>query len=95
MLAQFPELKGVDSVVMIETDSDGNECAYSRSTAALHICRYLGGFWRLCLIFYIFPRPLRDACYNLFARYRYRLFGKRESCMAPAPEVRERFIDEN
>lgn len=93
MLAKFPVLKGVDSVVVIETDADGNEHAFSHSTAALHICRYLGGFWRLFLVFYILPRPLRDACYDLFARYRYRLFGKRESCMVPAPEVRDRFID--
>ena len=39
----------------------------------------------------ILPRPVRDWFYDRIARNRYRLFGKREKCLIPAPEVRQRF----
>jgi predicted DCC family thiol-disulfide oxidoreductase YuxK len=49
--------------------------------------------WTLFLIAYVIPRPVRDFFYNLFARYRYRLFGKYDSCLIPSPEVKSRFLD--
>ena len=39
------------------------------------------------------PRPLRDYFYDLFARNRYKFFGKYDACMLPPPEVRSRFLD--
>ena len=60
---------------------------------ALRIAAYLGGSWKFFLIFRALPRPLRDFYYDLFARYRYKLFGKHDSCPVPSPEVRSRFID--
>ena len=51
------------------------------------------GFWKLFLAFRVVPAPVRDFFYDLFARYRYRLFGKYDSCMLPPPEVRSRFLD--
>jgi predicted DCC family thiol-disulfide oxidoreductase YuxK len=42
--------------------------------------------------FIIIPRPIRDFFYKLFARYRYKLFGKQDACMIPTPEVREKFL---
>ncbi|MBS1593752.1 MAG: thiol-disulfide oxidoreductase DCC family protein [Bacteroidetes bacterium] len=65
---------------------------YQRSTAALHLMRDLGGAWALLYGFIIVPRPLRDAVYDLVARYRYRWFGRRESCMVPTAELRGRFL---
>ena len=38
------------------------------------------------------PRPLTDLGYRLFARLRYRLFGRRDSCVVPSPEERARFL---
>ncbi|MBS1685457.1 MAG: thiol-disulfide oxidoreductase DCC family protein [Bacteroidetes bacterium] len=65
---------------------------YQRSTAALYLMRDLGGAWGLLYAFIIVPRPLRDAVYDLVARYRYRWFGRRESCMMPTEELRGRFL---
>jgi len=66
---------------------------YSHSTAVLRICRLLGRAWPLLYLFIIIPRPLRDAAYKAFARYRYKLFGKQDSCMMPTEAIRRKFID--
>ena len=66
---------------------------YSRSTAALHVLKDLGGLWRIIYVFIIIPRPLRDFIYDLIAKYRYKLFGKRNSCMIPTPELMKRFLE--
>ena len=34
------------------------------------------------------PRPVRDLVYRVFARNRYRLFGRKDACDLPAPEDR-------
>ena len=38
------------------------------------------------------PRLLRDPAYDLIARNRYRIFGRTDVCMIPAPEDRSRFL---
>lgn len=79
-----------DSVVLIE-----NGKAYVRTTAALRIARKLSGAWRLLYGFIIVPSFVRDVFYKLFARYRYKMFGKQEACMMPTPEIREKFLAMN
>ncbi len=66
---------------------------YMRSSAVLRIARQLIFPWNLFYVFMFVPRLLRDSMYNLIARNRYRLFGKRETCMIPTPELRERFLE--
>jgi len=68
--------------------------ALTRSTAALNVARDLGGAWPMAYAFILVPRFLRDALYDLIARKRYSWFGKRETCMVPTPELRERFLDQ-
>lgn len=65
---------------------------YTKSTAALRVCRYLGALWPLCYGFIIVPKFIRDGIYNWIAKNRYKWFGKKETCMMPTPEVRTRFI---
>ena len=65
---------------------------YTHSSAALHIARRLRGAWKLLYGFVIVPKPIRDFLYELFAKNRYRLFGKREQCRVPTAEERSRFI---
>lgn len=92
VIERHAELRGVDSVVFIERKA-GGERVYVRSDAALKVAAYLGGFWKIFLAARVLPRALRDYCYDLFARNRYRVFGKYDSCMLPPPEVRSRFLD--
>jgi predicted DCC family thiol-disulfide oxidoreductase YuxK len=64
-----------------------------RSSAALNLMKVLGGGWQLLYLFMAVPKPLRDFCYRLIAKNRYRLFGKEDSCMMPTPELKQRFLD--
>ena len=65
----------------------------TRSAAGLRVAAYLGGFWRLALIFWIVPRPIRDWAYDIVARHRHQLARGSPRCVAPPPWARERFLD--
>ncbi|MDQ3747933.1 MAG: thiol-disulfide oxidoreductase DCC family protein [Acidobacteriota bacterium] len=79
-----------DSVVLIE-----NEKIYTRTTAVLRIARRLSGFWSWFYGFIVVPSVIRDIFYKLFAKFRYQMFGKQDTCMLPTPEMRERFLATN
>lgn len=66
---------------------------YTRSTGALRMLKELGGVWSLFYGFIIIPKFIRDGVYNWVAKNRYRWFGKREECMIPTPDLKERFLD--
>jgi predicted DCC family thiol-disulfide oxidoreductase YuxK len=89
--ARHPELASVDSVVWLD-EENGAERVAVRSEAALRLASYLGGSWRVALVARLIPRFLRDAAYDLFARHRYRFFGRTDSCALPSVEERRRFI---
>lgn len=89
MKAKYDIGDDIDSVVLIENDR-----AYMHSTAGLRIAKGLGGVWSLGYVFVIVPAFIRDWCYKLFAKYRYRLFGRQDACMLPTPDIRERFLSE-
>lgn len=65
---------------------------YQRSGAALKLLPYLPWYWQWANIGWLLPPSLRDGIYNLIAKNRYRWFGKKEACMVPTPEVRQRFL---
>jgi predicted DCC family thiol-disulfide oxidoreductase YuxK len=66
--------------------------AYTQSTAALKVCKYLSSLWPLCYAFIIIPKFIRDGIYNWIAKNRYKWFGKKESCMIPNADVKKRFL---
>ena len=78
----------LSSVIFID-----KEKAYTQSSAAIRICKYLSGGWKLFYGFMIIPKFIRDFFYNIIARNRYKWFGKKETCMVPTPELRERFLE--
>ncbi|MCW5519370.1 thiol-disulfide oxidoreductase DCC family protein [Aureitalea sp. L0-47] len=81
------DTKKIDSIILID-----NGKAYVKSTAALRIALYLKGMWPLLHGFLIFPKFIRDFVYDIIAKYRYKWFGKKESCMIPTPELKNKFI---
>jgi predicted DCC family thiol-disulfide oxidoreductase YuxK len=93
VLDRHPELQAVDSLVLVEPDGSGGERVRVRSDAALALARHVGGAWRLAGVLRVVPAPLRDAAYDLVARSRYRVFGRRDACRVPEPHERARFID--
>lgn len=93
VIARHPWLATVDSVVLVETLDDGQEQVFVRSTAALRIATYLGGWWQWLRLGYLLPTFLRDWLYDAFARVRYRLFGRYDTCLMPSPDLRAWFLD--
>ena len=93
VIERHPELYGVDSLVLVDHDPSGKERVHVRSDGALQVARYLGGAWKLARATAVVPRFIRDSVYDGFARIRYRVFGRYDSCPIPSPEQRARFID--
>jgi predicted DCC family thiol-disulfide oxidoreductase YuxK len=65
----------------------------TRAPAALFVVGTLGWPWKAITLFGALPTTWLNRLYDAVARNRYRLFGRRERCLVPRPEWRERFID--
>jgi len=87
LLAQYQVPENIDSVLLIEQGK-----VYFESTAALKICRRLDSFWPVICIFIIIPPSIRNKMYRLFAKNRYRLFGRKAACLMPTSSQRKRFL---
>ncbi|MFQ5416599.1 MAG: thiol-disulfide oxidoreductase DCC family protein [Myxococcota bacterium] len=80
-----------DTMVYVVADQAG-ERVYLRSQAVFRVMEELPGAWRFASRLGWLPRAFTDGCYRLFARHRYRLFGKVDACSLPPPEQRARFV---
>ena len=80
--------KGIDSLIFCENDT-----LYYKSTAVLKILRSLGGAWGMSSIFYVIPRFIRDFIYDMIAKYRYKIFGKTDTCYMPKKDEKRLFVD--
>lgn len=87
LVAQHELPNDVSTVILLEGGK-----VYTRSAAAVRVLRSLKRPWSWLAALWIVPWPLRDLGYVVFARLRYRIFGKRDSCMVPTPELRMRFL---
>ncbi len=88
LLARFGlPVEDIDTMVFIE---DG--AAHVKSTAFLRAVRYFDAPWRWLAAGIVVPRVVRDWLYDRIALNRYALFGKRDQCMVPTPEIRSRFL---
>jgi predicted DCC family thiol-disulfide oxidoreductase YuxK len=65
---------------------------FTRSTAVLKMFSQLKG-WRWVKIFWLVPKFIRDAVYNLIAKNRYKWFGKKEECWLPTADLSARFLE--
>ncbi|WP_034045233.1 thiol-disulfide oxidoreductase DCC family protein [Wocania ichthyoenteri] len=64
-----------------------------KSTAALKIANKLGFPQNLISVFFIIPPFIRNWVYDYIAKNRYKWYGKKESCMIPTPELKNRFLE--
>ena len=83
------DISKLDSIILFEP----NICYDIKSTAALKVMKDFGGFWHLTKILLIFPEVLRNFVYDYIAKNRYKWFGKKESCMLPTPELKNKFFN--
>lgn len=63
-----------------------------KSTAALKIALKLGFPRNMVAIFLIVPAFIRNWVYNYIAKNRYKWYGKRNECMVPTKELKEKFL---
>lgn len=66
--------------------------AYLKSAATIHVAASLGFPWSMVRVLNLIPRGLLDPIYEVVARNRYRIAGRRSTCYAPTPEERSRFL---
>lgn len=89
---RHPEIPDdLDTMVYVEIDAAG-ERVQLRSDAVFGVLGEIEGPWRRLVVLRHLPRPLLEAGYRLFARCRYRLFGKLDACPVPEPAERARFV---
>ena len=78
----------IDSFILIEP----NIAYYTKSDAALEIGKSLKGYRTISSVLFLFPKSLRNWVYDFVARNRYKWYGKKEACMIPTPELKEKFL---
>jgi predicted DCC family thiol-disulfide oxidoreductase YuxK len=78
----------MDSIILYEPSL----AYYYKSEAALKIASQLGFFYSLAAVFKIIPERVRNHIYDYIAKNRYRWFGKKEQCMIPTPELKNKFL---
>lgn len=77
----------IDSLIVVQ-----NHKYYTMSSAALLICKYLRGFWKLFYVLTIIPKPIRDIVYKFISGHRFKWFGKTDHCMMLSNEDKDRFL---
>jgi predicted DCC family thiol-disulfide oxidoreductase YuxK len=93
VLARFDIHTFPDGVMLVTDALTPKEHLYRRSDAVAVALQLLGGVWRvLGRLLGLVPRPLRDWGYGIVARFRYRLFGRYDTCPLPPPEQRSRLL---
>jgi predicted DCC family thiol-disulfide oxidoreductase YuxK len=81
------DTSSMNTFVLIDGDH-----LYTKSTAALKICKQLTGPIKIFYPFIILPKFFRDFIYDLVAKNRYKFFGKKESCRIPTEEEKLKFL---
>ena len=79
--------KASASVILID-----NEKVYTKTDAVIQIAKQLSGWPRLLMGLKIVPKFLRDFGYDLIAKNRYVLFGKKDTCRMPNASETNRFL---
>ena len=82
------DIKKNDSIVLIS-----NRIIKYRTSAVLSILYHLKTMWKVLLIFYIIPYPIRDLIYRFVAKTRYIFFGKRKKCILPKEINNAKFLN--
>lgn len=78
----------IDSVIFIE-----NNQVYTYSAAAIRITKHLRWPAKALFALIVIPGFIRQPIYKWIAKNRHKWFGKREICMIPTQELKERFLD--
>jgi len=77
-----------ETVVLI----DGQSLLY-KSDVMVRLLNLMGGGWAiLSVVLRKIPKPLRDRVYDFIARHRFKIMGRRKTCLMPDAATRSRFL---
>jgi predicted DCC family thiol-disulfide oxidoreductase YuxK len=79
----------VDSIILYHPEKG----ILYKSTAALKVASQLGFPTNVLTIFLIVPTFIRNWVYDFIAKNRYKWYGKKEACMIPTPELKNKFLE--
>ena len=77
-----------DSIIFLR-----NKSVLTRTNALIAILFEVGGWYKSAILLKIMPRFLRDAVYDVIAKYRYKIWGKTDACMFLTPALKHRFLE--
>ena len=83
------KLKDINSVAVIKTNG---EKVY-KVQAIYYILKKIDRYFIVQILLKLLPLFLTNICYDLIANFRYRIFGKYETCIIPNENVRKNFIN--
>jgi predicted DCC family thiol-disulfide oxidoreductase YuxK len=89
---ELQRLHGVDTlkegtVILVKNDQ-----VYVKSDAVVEIAKDLGCLWKFLHVLKFIPKPVRDLVYAIISKNRYRWFGKKNECLMPDKNIRDRFL---
>ncbi len=87
IISQYSLLHEGASVVFIK-----DENVFYKSDAIIEISKQINGWPHIFKYGFLFPKFLRDGIYNVIAKNRYYLFGRKETCKLPSEENGNRFL---
>jgi predicted DCC family thiol-disulfide oxidoreductase YuxK len=81
----------------IQTEKDSmvlfkNERFYTEAEAVFEMVKTLNNWTKLLLVLKILPLKWNTIIYGWVAKNRYKMFGRKDECMIPDENVRNRFI---
>ena len=83
------KLKDINSVAVIKTNGE----KIYKVQAVYYILKKIDRYFIVRIILKLLPLFLTNICYDLIANFRYRIFGKYETCIIPNENVRKNFIN--
>lgn len=65
---------------------------YAKADAVIEILKELPGYKFSSMLLRILPKFIRDFGYDIIAKYRYKVFGRKNYCLMPTPEINKLFL---
>ncbi|MEY4050586.1 MAG: hypothetical protein RL262_1420 [Bacteroidota bacterium] len=87
IMQEYHILNDRKSIILIKQGT-----VFYKSDAIIEIAKQITGWPSILKYGILFPKFLRDGIYDLIAKNRYFLFGKKETCSIPSEKDSKKFI---
>lgn len=87
IMQEYPIFNDRKSIILIKQGT-----VFYKSDAIIEIAKQITGWPSILKYGFLFPKFLRDGIYDLIAKNRYFLFGKKDTCSTPSEKDIKRFI---